>query len=296
MAQVVQGGSHGLYKIVAQLVGADGVSYGVAGDGLGAGSISNAYVMDFPVSANIAIPDRTTIDFTGGDTWQQSYQYGITSLGSFEIQLENTDPTLTALATGSLVDQTSNAAWTQYTEDILGGVRPQLSLIIIHRIQSFDQATFGTTKYVNTIIPRCWLAPKGIAGANFQAKSASSFQVTPTGASCKINGELFDANINATNNRVAWYHIISDYPLFMTMMRASTTTANIVGTYKPVTSLVGTTSNSKNRIAKIHSGAVTVGVADTVTTTTATAAVGTALTPASGDLLPWLYETAYVAA
>lgn len=296
MAQVIEGYSHGLYKIVAQLTGADGSSYGVAGDGISAGANSNAYVMDWPQSANIAIPDRTTIDFTGGDRWQQSYQYGITSLGSFDFSLENTDPTMTALCTGTLVDQTTNAAWTQYTEDILAGARPQLSLMIIHKIQSAEQSTFGQTKYVNTIIPRCWIAPKGVSGINFQAKAASTFQVTATGAARAIDGEAFAANLNAADNRVAWYHIISDYPLAMVAAKANATSHNIVGAYKPISSVVGTTSSSKNRIVKLSGTTYTVGVADTVTTATATAAVGTALTVAANDFLFWLYETGYVAA
>lgn len=296
MAQVQLGGAHGCYKLIAQLVGADGISYGVAGDSLSAGSISNAYVMDFPVSANVTIPDRTVIDFTGGDVWQQSYLYGITAFQSFEFQLEDTDPLMTALCTGGLVDQTSNAQWTEYSENILAPTLPQMSLIIIHRIQSFDAATFGTTKFVNTIIPRCWISPKGVAGVNFQAKSASVFQVQPTGASRKINGELFGVNIQQANNRVAMYHVITDNPLYMTTMIASGATATLVSSEQPVSSAVGTTSSSKSRINKIHAGAATVGVADTITPSTGTFAIGTAITPAANDVLTALFETQFLAA
>lgn len=291
---IKKGAPHGLLRVIAQVVGESGVSYGQTGQGLANGSTSNAFILETPKSANVAVPDRVTIDFTGRDSWLTSFQYGITSLGSFDFTLAEQNADFTALCTGTLVDQTSNDEWTEYTYDELGEDRPQLSLMFVHRMQSFEPATFGQTYYVNTVVPRCWVAPKGYS-QQFQTAGEPTYQVTPASSARKITGEAFGSNLNASNNTLSAYHIISQNPLFMAVHRVTGTAATIVGTFKPVSSAVGTAGSSKNYITKFveATGTATVGVADTITPADAEFEVGTSLTVEAGDLLTVLYETAY---
>lgn len=299
MAAIKRGNPHGLYKVLVQLTGASGMSYGQAGSGISNGATSQSYVAHYPKSATLPTPDRTTLDFTGGDVWIGSYQYGITSMGSFEVTMAELDADLIALVTGSNVDATSNTEWREFSRNELRGALPQVSLILIYRLQSTDPNTFGQTYYVNTVIPRCQMAPKGInGGPAFQAAGEPVYQITPTSAGRKVHGVAFGSNLNVANNQLMAYHIITEYPLYMVSHRANGTSASIVGTYKPVTSSVGTASATKNPVTKFVESTLTAtpGVADTVTVATATFEIGTALTPASGDMLNVFYETDYEAA
>lgn len=291
MAQTKRGAPHGLYKVLVQLVGDNGRSYGQAGQSLAAGSTSHALVLDHPVSANLPTPDRTLLDFQGGDRWIASYQYGITSLGNFEFVDQELNTSLVALATSSLADQTTNALWTIYGEDILRDTLPQVSLCFIYRLQSFESSTFNTTRYLHTFIPRAWLAPKGPSGAPaFQGKGSYTWQITPTSSTCMVNGIPFSANQNFKDYTAAIYGIITDHPLSMSVSIPSGASLSFTTLYRPYSSAVGSASSSQNWIAK--NGVA--GVADTVNTTTGAVAVGTATTVTSGDYVADLYETDYV--
>lgn len=289
----------GCYKILVSLVGANGISYGQAGEGLAAGSNSSPYVVENPLEVPIALPDRTTLDFTGSDRWLTSYQYGITSMGNFAVTTAEFDAGLIALITGTSVDQVTNQAWTEFTENVLASSLPQISLMVIYRIQSTEPTTFGTTKYVHTIIPRAWLAPKSLTGAPaFQGKGQYTFQLTPASSDRHINGNPFDTNLDAQDNTVALYHIIADNALFYVTGVANGATFTLDASRQPVSSAVGTSSNTKNQIVKyVTSTAVaTIGVADTITPANGTFAVGTAVTVAANDVVTALFESNYLAA
>jgi hypothetical protein len=300
MAQIKKGASHGLWKVLVQLTGADGISYGQAGSGLAQGSTSQAYVVEHPKTANLPQPDRTTIDFTGGDVWYMSYQYGINSLGSMSFTTQDEETDLIALSTGTLVDQTTNVEWSEFTEDVLSPSTPQVSLMFIYRMQSVEPATFGQTFYVQTVIPRAWLSPKGITGPAYQAAAEYNWQITPASSDRHVNGMDYDANLGAYQNRVALYHIISDNPLYMFVKRAvaaSPTQTSMTSAFKPITSSVGTANNTKNQVAlyRPSTDIVTLGVADTVVTTTGVFTIGTALSIAIDDVIIVTHETEYEA-
>lgn len=295
MARVIRGGVHGLYKIVVQKTGVYGNSYGVAGSTLANGSTTQSFVLDYPKESGDMSLERTTIDFTGGDVWISSYQYGISALNPFDIAVQDEDSAFLAFVTGSLADITSNAEWTEYTENQMQTAFPQMSLMIIRRIQSFDADTFGQPFYRTLIIPRCWIVPSGTTGSNFQAPGTTTYRVKPAAASRKINGVPFGANLNAADNKLVSYTLTSENPLYMVSHRANGTSASVVGAYRPVTSAVGTPANTKNSVVRFveSTQVATAGVADTVNTTTATFTVGTALTIAAGDMVHILYETNY---
>jgi len=298
MAMIKKGGAHGLWKVLVQLTGSDGISYGIAGSGIADGVTTLPLVLDYPKQSNIPLPDRTTIDFTGGDTWITSFQYGMTSLGSFEFTMQDLDADLIALVTGTNVNQVTNDEWTELTEDPMAEDRPQVSLMFIYRMQSFEVATFGQTYYIQTVVPRCWCAPKGLQNAPaFQSAGDYAFQVTPSSAGRRLNGEPFSTNLGATNNTLSHYHLISANPLYMATHRVTGTDASIIGAYEPISSVVGSAGSTKCHLVKyvVATDTATQGVADTITTATATIAVGTALTVAATNVLTALYETAYVA-
>lgn len=293
MAQVKKGGAHGLWKVCAQLVGADGISYGIAGSGLANGANTTPRILHYPKEAGIPIPDRTTIDFTGGDRWITSYQYGLNSLGSFNFSIQDVDADFIAMCTGTNVDQTTNTEWTEYTEDLIRAEFPQLSLMFIYRLQSFEPATFGQTFYVQSIVPRAWVAPQGLQGApSYQSPGTYQFQVTPSSNGKHIHGTNFGANLGATDNIVALYHVISSNPLAMAVGRSDGTSYTVVGAVKSKVETVGTAAATKNMVTKIiAAGTVTAGVADAIDQDTAEFDVGTALTVASSDLVTVLYES-----
>lgn len=289
---IKRGFAHGLYKVVIQIVGANGASYGQAGDTISSGTTSQSYVSHYPKSASLAIPDSTTIDFTGGDVWVSSYTYGINSLGSFEFTVQDVDADLVALVSSSTVDATTNAAWNTFTEDVLATAFVDCSLMFIYRMQSVETATFGQTYYLNSIVPRATLKFKGGQQA-FQSAEEITFQVSPKANARLINGLAVPAAMGATDNKLVYYHIISDNPLYMFVHKANGTSVSATSGYLPVTSTVGTSSNTKNMIVKNASSTYTAGVADTVSTSTGVFAVGTALTVASGNELFFLHETNY---
>jgi hypothetical protein len=295
MARVVKGGVHGLYKIVVQKTGIYGNSYGVAGSSLANGSTTQSFVLDYPKESSDLSLERASIDFTGGDVWISSYQYGISALNPFDIAVQDEDSSFLAFTTGSLADVTSNAEWTEYTENELQSNFPQMSMMIIRRIQSFDGATFGQPFYRTRVIPRCWIVPAGTTGSNFQAPGTTMYRVKPAASSRKINGVPFGANLNAADNKLVSYVWTSENPLYMVSHRANGATASVAGTYRPVTSAVGTASNTKNSVVRFveSTQVATAGVADTITTSTATFTVGTSLTIAAGDMLHIVYETNY---
>lgn len=289
MAQIKRGDPHGLFKIQVQLVGADGYSYGQAGSALAAGSTTHSYVIDHPLSFEMMSPDGTVIDFTGGDRWLGSYLYGITSLGSFAFTMSSIDADLIALATGTTADQTTNDEWTIYSENQLFDSRPQVSIMVTFRIQSREASTSGGAYYGNIIIPRCWLNPKG-ATMGFQTKGEYQLQFVPTSSSRMITGVAFGANQDFQDNTIAAYTIVTDNPLAMSVHKANTTSASIVLAYKPVSEAVGTATSTKNLV--VVNG--TAGVADSVTASTKTVAVGSTTSVASSDVIGVLYETAFV--
>lgn len=297
MATTKRGAPHGFYRAWAYKPNAQGVGMGIAGSTLAAGSNSNPLMLDDPKTGGVSIPTPTTIDFTGGDIYRGSFQYGVSNLSPFDMAFQDRNSDMIALATGTTADQATNDEWTLSTEDVLNEARPQLGLNIIHRIQSSEVATLGNTFYVNTFIPRAWVMPMGYS-SSYQTAAEYSYNVQPTAAARLSNGILVSqAGMNATNDKVTHYHIISEYPLWMATYVCDDATATVVGDYQPISTTVGTTTSTKNYVVKFtpSTGVAVIGVADTITQASGTFAIGTALTVASGDIVTVLYETDFTA-
>lgn len=289
MAQIKKGDPHGLAYVQIALVGTDGRTYGTAGPSLAVDGTSNAYLIREPLSAEIPVPDRTTIDFTGGDRWLGAYQYGITSLGSFNMSIASVDATLIALVTGASVDQVTNSSWTVYSENVLKDRLPQVCVMITFRLQGRETGFDGGDFFITYIIPRAWVAPKGVSGApNFQSKGTYSFQVTPTAGDKFPHGIPFGANQGWQDNKAPVFAVISNNPLGLTTYIANGVATTYTLGYKPVSSGV-TAAASPNQHALN-------GVAASLTSLSTTTALAT-LTAAgsSADYHGTLYETLFVA-
>lgn len=247
MAQIKKGYPHGLAYAQVALVGTNGRAYGLVGPSQPSDSVAGAYLIDDPISGELPIPDRTTIDFTGGDRWLGSYQYGITSLGSFTLGAADIDATLIAAVTGSKVDQTSNQKWTVYAENVLADRLPQVTVLLTFRIQSRESGTDGGDFFITYVIPRAWMAPKGVSGApSFQGKGQYSFQITPTaGGAWPIGVPFSTANQGWQNNKTPVFAIISDNPIGLASYIADGTETTFTAPYLPVTSTVAS-SNAGN--------------------------------------------------
>lgn len=291
MAQETSGDAHGFYRAQIALIAPDGKAYGTAGPNADAGTISGAYIAGYPKNCDMPFPDRTVIDFTGKDTWNGSYMYGITSLGSFSMTLENVDASLIALVSGSTVDQVTNANWTYYAENILAEQVPQVALILTYRFQARGGVNDGADLYLNTIIPRCWIAPKGISGAPaFQQAGEYQFQVTPTAAARHPHGLPFSAmSLNLQDNRTPSLHVVTNNPLYLVTMVGDAAATTFTMPYLPVSSTV-TLNDTPNEF--VVDGAL---VAPT-SFDTSTGVLTPATTLADGEHAAILYETTFATA
>lgn len=235
MAQVKIGDPHGLDRVLIGLVDENGYNYGTAGTGVGNGTLITPYLMKYPKTAAMQMPSRTVIDFTGGNVWTGSFMYGITSLGSYQLESATVEADLIALVSGALVDQTTNTQWTIYAENILLPTPPQVFMISTFNLQSKETGSIGAAKYIHAITPRAWVAPKGINGAPaFQASGTYAFDVVPTAGDRMPWGPAFGADQGWANYQSPLFFMITDNPIHIVGYKASTTSATITLPYKPI--------------------------------------------------------------
>lgn len=291
MAQVKIGDPHGLYRIMVGRIDTTGYNYGTAGPDISNGTLVTPYLVRYAKAAEMQNQDRTVIDFTGGDIWTGAYVYGVTTLGTFEMQLSTVEADLIALTSGSLVDQTTNSRWTIYSENIMRPTPPQCFIITSFRLQSKQIGQKGADKYIHRINPRVWIAPKGITGApNFQAPGTYVFTVIPTVGERMPWGPAFGTNQDYEENETPVFYIITDNPIHIVGYKTSGTTANINLPYKPVTGDYTTPNSSTQAIQVAVNGTIT--NAASINTTTGVVQM-TGLT--AGDYVGILYETNYEA-
>ena len=283
-----RGSPFGLQRAIIQLVGTNGRSYGTAGQSAANGTTSHGYVLDYPKTSGLSNPDRTKIDFTGGNRWMGSYMFGIAAMDAFELVSQDFDATLTALVTGSNVDSTTNSQWVIFCENLNKSDLPACSIMLQYQFQSSASATFGQNYWITTVIPRCQIQPKP-ASQEFQAAGSYAYQIVPTMSAVSPTGVAFGTNQGWHDNKTPSFHILSDNPLAMTFHRASGTSASIVVAYTPITSAVGTAAATKNNV--VQNG--TAIAADTVTPGTKTVAISAGLIAADDVMV--LYETNYAA-
>jgi hypothetical protein len=288
MAQIKKGSPHGLLAVQVGLVGTDGKSYGQVQQTAAGGTTSHTYLIKQPTNASLPFPDRTTIDFIGGDRWIGSFQYGITSLGNFDIEVQNVEADLIALVTGALVDQTTNSAWTIYGENIEQDALPQVCILITFRIQSRESGSDGADKFISYFVNRGWMAPKGVQNApSFQTRGTYSFQLTPTSSDTFPHGIPFSTTQNFQDNKTPVIAIMSDNPLGLTTFIHDGTTTQFNLGYQPISTSTDSDSGANQYV-------VGTAATDFTSVITTSGLVSTA-TSADGVYSAMLYETNFIA-
>jgi hypothetical protein len=240
MAQYKKGDPHGMHRVQIALVGDDGFAYGTVGQDAANDTELPMYVARYPKSCDMPLPDRTVIDFMAADTWQGSFMYGITSMGSFTLTMSGYDADMIALVTDSAVDLTTNTEWVYFSENIMVEDLPQICIWITYRIQVRGGAADGAAYFITSMIPRCWMAPKGVSGAPAnQAAGEYPFQITPT-VSSVLPSSLSLANMamSLQDERAPIVHIISQYPLMGQGFVGDAAATTMTMPYLPVSATV----------------------------------------------------------
>ncbi len=306
MAQIKIGDPHGLYRVLIGLVTEEGYNAGTAGDGFAASTVVSPYYVKYAQSAEIAMPDRTVIDFTGGDVWTGSYVYGITSLGTFQLTLSTIEGDLIAMTSQSSIDNTLNSLQNYFGENIMLATPPQCWMAIVYRIQSKESGSKGANKYLTTVLPRVWVAPKGVAGAPaFQAAGNYGFTIVPTIGDRLPWGPTFgettaagEIGLDFSENESPNFYMITDYPIHAVGYRpaAAAATVSITLPYRPIGVQADYTSpNSATQRVQVYINGVQTN-ANSVTLSSravVVAPISPAVAFTGNEYIGILYETEY---
>jgi len=297
LAQIKIGDPHGLFRVFVGLIDSSGYQFGTSGPGVVAGTVCSPYNIRFAQNAEIAMPDRTVIDFTGGDIWTGSYVYGITSLGTFQLTLSTVEADLIAMLSDSAVDQTQNTRTTVFSDNIMKATPPQVFMMIVFRIQSKESGSKGANKFLTLVMPRVWVTPKGISGAPaFQAAGTYNFTIVPTVGDRMPWGPLFSAGgMDLEEDETPVFYMITDNPVHtVTMIAAAGATETVqlpykvVGATLPISSPDSGTDPLQEYINGTQYDATSIGATSLVTTTNLAAASFT-----GGEIIGIFYETDY---
>lgn len=298
MAQIKIGDPHGLFRVFVGLVDENGYNFGTAGPGVAEGTLVSPYLIRYAQSAEIGLPDRTVIDFTGGDVWTGSYVYGITSLGTFEMTLSTVEAELVAFLADSTVDSVTNDRQTIFSDNIMIPTPPQAWMMIVFRIQSKEVGQKGANKFLTIILPRTWVSPKGISGAPaFQAAGTYGFTIVPTVGDRFPWGLPFSCtNLNLELDETPVLYIITDYPVHTVgyVASAGNATETITLPFKPVGEDIATPDSSVDPLQTYIDGRAQ--DADSVTVETGEVIVSPIAPAASfsgGEYIGVFYETQY---
>lgn len=298
MAQVKVGDPHGLFRIFVGLVDETGYNFGTAGPGVADGTMVTPYLIRYAQNAEIAMPDRTVIDFTGGDIWTGSYVYGITSLGTFTMTLSTVEAELIAFLSASSVDQTTNSRQTIFSDNIMISTPPQAWMMIVFRLQSKEVGSVGANKFLSIVLPRTWVSPKGISGAPaFQAAGTYGFTIVPTIGDRFPWGLLFsESGLNLSENQTPSLYIITDNPVHTVGYIASSGATNTITLpFKVVGPAIVTPASATQQLQVYIDGVQTDANSVNITTgQVVVAPIAPALTFAGGEYIGIFYETQYV--
>lgn len=295
MAQIKVGDPHGLFRVFVGLVDSNGYNYGTSQLSAAEGTQLNPYTVRYAQNAEIAMPDRTVIDFTGGDIWTGSYVYGITSLGTFQLTLSTVEADLIALLSASGVDQTQNTRQTVYGENIMLPTPPQAWMMTVFRIQSKEQGTTGANKFLTVVLPRTWVTPKGISGApTFQAAGTYGYTIIPTVGDRMPWGPAFSTTaLNFSEDQSPNFYVITDNPVHAVGFIAASgeTDETITLPFLPVAHDYSTPDSSTQPVQVYIDGVQT--NATSINASTGEVVVPADTTFSGGEYIGIFYETNY---
>jgi len=200
------------------------------------------------------------------------------------------DANLISLVAESKVDQTTNTRWSIFSDNILLPTPNQVFMCTTFRLQSKEAGTKGASKFIHQILPRCWVSPKGIAGApNFQAAGEYQFTIVPTIGEKIPHGVSFTQELhNFSENETPLVYLITDNPIHFVAHKAGSGTSSVITLpYRPVGEDADYASpdSSTQAIQVVKNG--TIFDATTIDLDTRTVTVATD----PGDYIGILYET-----
>lgn len=299
MAQTKIGDPHGLYRVIVGLVDSAGYNMGTAGPNVGTATLIVPYIVRFAQSAEIALPDRTVVDFTGGDVWTGSYVYGITSLGTFQLTLSTVEADLIAMLSDSGVDQTLNTRQTIFGDNIMQATPPQCWMMTVFRLQSKETGSKGANKFLTIVLPRTWVTPKGVAGAPaFQTAGTYGFTIIPTIGDRMPWGPLFSSTaLDFSEDEAPNFYIITDYPVhavgFKPAPDVPADPVTVTLPYKPVPDSTYGTPDSATQPIQVYINGEQTDAASINATTGAISVDAIAADWVAGDYIGIFYETLY---
>lgn len=248
---------------------------------------SSAYLVRGATSSAFSPRTPTVVDFRDGDTFKGQMSFGGGDLQPFDISLDQSHPSLFAMVNNSSVDSTTNSVWRIFGANPNEEDLPTVGMILTQKYQSRESGSDGVNYYLNTIIPRAEIRVNP-GGAEFQARSEWSLNVTPTMASKLPNGVAFGSNQGFEGNQTDAIYIVSKKPIALTTYIADGIETTFVAGYRPSYSTV-TLAAAENFFA-VNGTATALSSISTTTAVATMAAAGS-----SGDVNVLMYETSFTA-
>ena len=269
----------------------NGYAAGTLGDTIANGNSTAAYVVSDVETAGLQYQDPNNLAIQGGDRIVATFLFGNPKLNPFDLQISVTDPTLIAMLSGSVVDETTNSSFELFSSNTYKARPINIGVALSQRFQPKATGSDGNDKYHTLIIPRASAVVK-MGQFGFQAGSPVMVSITPSTTDRMHNGILFSATTMALEeNRADSYSMITDYPIhILTAMGATTTgTVALTTTYRPISSVI-TTGAAPNWLAVN-------GISNTLTSVnTTTGGVVIPVSPdhiAPGEIGVLTYQTIY---
>lgn len=251
------------------------------------GTTTSAYLIRDPQTSGIPQISRENVTITGGNTVQAAHMFGAASIDPFTFEMGKLDAALAALMTGTSVDQTTNAYWSEFGYNEHKATLPRVGIMFSTVFQQTGADCDGATKWLNIIFPICQASPQWPAVAE-RTGPPSSFQIQPTFTTKRPNGDAFDSNLGFDNNKAYVYGTISeDGPIGITTHVADTSDTTYITGYRPLSTTV-TVNNTPNHQTKD-------GVPTAATSVVTTTGVVTIPSATAAQVYVMMYETAFVA-
>ncbi len=211
---------------------------------------SHAFRLHGPIAATFPDPTFTRYEARGGGTYDGSASGGVEALGAGEIQLDQIDPNLIALARGGLVDTTTILGGPEiYAENILQTAPFDVGLMFIMRKQKLG--TIKKNVYWHVIYP---LVTCTFKKASPTQEGGVNTQVPVLGFDPQIAikfpwGEAYGASQDWYNYSEASFMIDSDYPYALSSFIADGVASTFISEFKPQYNTI-TSGRTQNVTAK----------------------------------------------
>lgn len=176
----------------------------------------SALVLSFPISYTPSLPTLETTSEKGGGKVRKKKITGVSDFSDGTLSLSSSSDALEAMISGSTVDTSTVAGWTQIGDNANKIPVPSLMVILIGKTELDD----GTEKYVNIVLPNVQLKRTGGGGLTQDGgenPNPVEYTMTASNASRGADGRLFSASgMNLQDDQDIGYRLYTDNPLMLT--------------------------------------------------------------------------------